>query len=121
MAGKLSDWNAVTAAAAMGGIDPSSVYIGTDGLVYGKTQSITGTDGKTYPGGTWGILGTWGGDPQFYTGAPPGPANPTGSPANSIFNSSGPGLFNMQWPSMPSMPWWVWALLAAGVIIVIRR
>jgi hypothetical protein len=111
--GKLSDWNAVVAKAATSGIDPNSLYIGTDGLVYGKTQSFTGTDGTSYAGGTWSILGNWGGDPNFYTGAPPGVAN--GSPTGGAWGS-GKGLF-----SLPSIPWWVWALIAVGVIVVIRE
>lgn len=98
--GQLSDWASVVAKAQITGTDPNSLYVGTDGLVYGQQD------------GNWMILGSWGGDPAFKTGQPPsaGPL-PIGSPG-------GPGLFSWH---MPSIPWWVWALLALGVVVVIRE
>jgi hypothetical protein len=97
--GQLSDWPSVLGKAAATGIDPNSLYVGTDGLVYGAQS------------GNWMILGSWGGDPAFKTGQPPSSGrSSTGSPGAAL------GLF-----SLPSIPWWIWALLAVGVVVVIRE
>ena len=113
--GRLSDWDSVVGKARDSGIDPNSLYVGTDGLVYGKTQSFIGTDGVTYAGGTWSILGNWAGDPSYKTGSPPGSPAGAAPGSSSSGGGYGPGGIVGGWP------WWVFVLVIVGAVVLIRE
>ncbi len=98
--GVLKDWDSVTRKAADGGIDPNSLYVGIDGVVYGQQAGVG-----------WVDMGRWGGDPSFKTGAPPTAA----SSGSSSSGGYGPGGIVGGWP------WWVFALVIVGAVILIRE